>query len=291
MKPYYSDNRGRYATGESYDWFYKFEDEEDYQIFTSLDGLWTYDIVEDGIELLRYNGNEIHIHVPEMVDNKKVVSLDSTFDGFYELKSAVIPEGVVSIIGAFYGCEGLEEVTLPEGVKDLTYAFNSCFSLKYIKIPNSVEDFSQAFGGTAIEHFEFPQGTKIIDSCFSGSEYLRSVVIPKTVISCDEAFADCEVLERVELEDGICELSDYAFFHCPALKELKIPESVKKLGKMAVGIMEDREYDKTHMAFKIKGHNIVSFFQIIGAQGSQAEQYAKINKISFVNESKEIKLY
>ena len=291
MKPYYSDNRGRYATGESYDWFYKFEDEEDYQIFTSLDGLWTYDIVEDGIELLRYNGNEIHIHVPEMVDNKKVVSLDSTFDGFYELKSAVIPEGVVSIIGAFYGCEGLEEVTLPEGVKDLTYAFNSCFSLKYIKIPNSVEDFSQAFGGTAIEHFEFPQGTKIIDSCFSGSEYLRSVVIPKTVISCDEAFADCEVLERVELEDGICELSDYAFFHCPALKELKIPESVKKLGIMAVGIMEDREYDKTHMAFKIKGHNIVSFFQIIGAQGSQAEQYAKINKISFVNESKEIKLY
>ena len=160
-----------------------------------------------------------------------------------------------------------------------------------VEIPNSVEDFSQAFGGTAIEHFEFPQGTKIIDSCFSDSEYLRSVVIPKTVISCDEAFADCEVLERVELEDGISELSDYAFFHCPALKVLRIPESVKKFGKMAVGIMEDREYDKTHMAFKIKGYNTVSFFQIIGVQGSQAEQYAKINKISFVNESKEIKLY
>ena len=80
MKPYYSDNRGRYSTGESYDWFYKFEDEEDYQIFTSLDGLWTYDVAEDGIELLRYNGNQIHIHVPERVDGKKVVSHDSTFD-------------------------------------------------------------------------------------------------------------------------------------------------------------------------------------------------------------------
>ena len=42
--------------------------------------------LEDGIELLRYNGNEIHIIVPEMVDGKKVVALDSTFDGFYELK-------------------------------------------------------------------------------------------------------------------------------------------------------------------------------------------------------------
>lgn len=285
MKPYYSDNRGRYATGESYDWFYKFEDDEDYQIVTSLDGLWTYDVLEDGIELLRYNGNEIHISVPERVDGKKVIALDSTFDGFYELKSVVIPKGVESIIGAFYGCEGLEEVTLPEGIKDLTYAFNSCFSLKHIEIPNSVEDFSQTFAGTAIEHFEFPQGTKIIDDCFAGSEYLRSVVIPKTVISCDEAFADCEVLEKVVLEDGICELSDYAFFHCPALKELKIPESVKKFGKMAVGIMEEREYDEMHMAFKMKKHNIVPFFQIIGVQGSQAEQYAKINKIPFVNES------
>lgn len=120
---------------------------------------------------------------------------------------------------------------------------------------------------------------------------MRSVTIPKTVISCDEAFADCEVLEHVELEDGISELSDYAFFHCLALKELKIPESVNKFGKMAVGIMEDREYDKAHMAFKIRGHKTVPFFKIIGMQDSQAEQYAKINKICFENESKEIKLY
>lgn len=289
MRAYYSDNRGRYATGESYDWFYKFEDEENCQIFTSLDGMWTYDILENGIELLRYNSNETNITIPEYVDDKKVVALDSTFDGFYELKSVVIPKGVVSIVGAFYGCEGLEKVTLPEGVVDLTYAFNSCFSLKNIEIPNSVENFSWAFEGTAIESFVFPQGTKIIDHCFLDSECLHCVTIPKTVISCDEAFSDCEVLEHVELENGICELSDYAFFHCLALKELKIPESVKKFGKMAVGIMEDREYvDERHTAFKIRGYKTIPLFKIIGTQGSEAEQYAKTNGIYFVNESEKI---
>lgn len=33
-----------------------------------------------------------------------VVMLNSTFDGFVELKSVVIPEGVTNIQGAFYGC-------------------------------------------------------------------------------------------------------------------------------------------------------------------------------------------
>ena len=29
MEAYYSDGRGRYGTGESYDWFYKYEDYDD----------------------------------------------------------------------------------------------------------------------------------------------------------------------------------------------------------------------------------------------------------------------
>lgn len=284
MKAYWSDGRGRYATGESYEYFYMEEYEEAYKtLFTSSDGLWTYVEGEDGIELARYNGNELHVMVPSVIEGKKVTSLNSTFDGFYELKSAEIPDGVTSIEGAFYGCESLETVKLPEGLQDMTYALNCCFSLKIIKVPESVKDFSHAFEGTAIESFTFPQGTQIISNAFSGCEHLKSVTIPKSVTMSDEAFSDCEALKHVELEKGIQKLDEYAFFHCTALKELKIPESVMEFGEKSVGIMETREY-VSKGAYRIKGYQTVPSFQIRGIPGSAAEQYANEHKISFIED-------
>lgn len=289
MNAYWNDGRGRYGTGESYDYFYQFEDEEDYEIFTSSDGLWTYSEAEHGIELIRYNGNEIHICVPPVVDGKKVVSLHSTFDGFYELKSAEIPEGVVSIEGAFYGCESLESVKLPNGLKEMDYAFHSCYSLKNLQVPDSVTSFYNACSETPIESFVFPQGTLNIQNACSNCQHLKWISIPKTVTASDEAFSDCESLEQVDLEDGLEKLDDYAFFHCPSLKELKIPASVKEFGEKSVGIMEVREYIGNEDAFirgyRIKGYQVVPGFRIIGAAGSEAEAYAKEQGIPFVNES------
>ncbi len=284
MNAYYADGRGRYGTGESYDYFYQCEG-EDVPILTSSDGLWTYiaDEEKGGIELLRYNGDVIHIVVPQMVDGKQVVSLDSTFDGFYELKSAVVPDGVISVIGAFYGCEELEQVTLPDSVEDLEYALNSCYALKDVKIPARARYFRNAFSGTGLEHIVFPPETEDISAAFCGSEVLRSVVIPGSVTDMSEAFSDCEALTSVTLEEGITEIGDYAFSDCTALKELKIPASVTTFGKDCVGIMEIREYmDSRKMAYKIKGYQVVPGFQIIGTAGSAAEEYAREHGISFV---------
>jgi hypothetical protein len=288
MEAYYNDGRGRYSTGESYDWFYKYEEEDAPQIFTSSDGLWTYGFFipnepSDKIELLRYNGNETNINVPTVVDGKTVVSLDSTFDGFYELESVVVPEGVISIIGAFYGCENLKEVILPQGLKCMEYALNCCFSLNEVCIPPSVEDFSNAFAGTEITDFVFPQGTKIIYSAFAGSEFLKKVVLPKSVVNTTEAFSDCENLTEVTIEDGIVRIDDYTFFHCTSLLELTIPESVQTFGRFSVGYMEIREYtDAQKTGYRMKGKCIVPDFRIKGVKGSAAEKYAKDNGILFI---------
>ena len=289
MKAYWSDGRGRYGTGESYDYFWMLEDEEHNELYTSSDGVWTYWLPEDGMELLRYNGSEIHIRVPSVVDGRKVTSLADTFNGFYELKSAEIPEGVISIVGAFYGCENLESVILPEGLEDMSHAFDSCYSLKNIQVPNSVTDFSYAFTETALDHFAFHQGTMVINSAFFNCRSLKQVTIPKTVSMSDEAFCDCESLEYVELEEGIQKLDDYIFFNCPSLKELKIPKSVKEFGEKSVGVMEVREYDGDEdaviRAYKIKGYEIVPGFRIIGVAGSAAEQYANEHGIPFAEQS------
>lgn len=285
MDAYWSDGRGRYGTGESYDYFWMLESKEDNELYTSSDGLWTYWMLEDGLELLRYNGNEIHICIPSVIDGRKVTSLANTFDGFYELKSAEIPKGVVSIVGAFYGCEGLEDVRLPEGLENMSHAFDCCISLKNIHVPDSVTDFSYAFTETAIESFTFPQGTLIISNAFFNCRTLKQVIIPKTVCKSEEAFSDCDALEYVELENGIEKLDDYMFFHCLSLKELKIPESVREFGDKSVGIMEVREYIGDENAvirgYKLKGYDRIGDFQIIGVPDSAAEHYANEHGISF----------
>lgn len=284
MDAYYADGRGRYGTGESYDYFYQYEG-EDVPILTSSDGLWTYaaDEEKEGIVLLRYNGNAIHIVVPQTVDGKRVVSLDSTFDGFYELKSVVVPDGVRSIVGAFYGCEELEEVTLPDCVEDLEYALNSCYALKEVRIPAHARYFRNAFSGTGLEHIVFPPETEDISAAFCDSEALCSAVIPGSVTDMSEAFSDCESLTSVILEEGITEIGDYAFSDCTALKELTIPASVTTFGKDCIGIMEIREYtDSRKSAYKIKGYQVVPGFRIKGVAGSEAEKYARAAGISFV---------
>lgn len=289
MEAYYNDGRGRYGTGESFDWFYKYEDcDGEPQIFTSSDGLWTYGFAEpntpsDEIEILRYNGCETKITVPSVVDGKSVVALDSTFDSFFELESVVVPEGITDIVGAFYGCEGLKKIILPQSVINMEYALNCCFSLEEVAIPPKVEDFSNTFSGTRIKNFTFPQGTKVIYNSFVGSEAIQKVVIPGSVRDTTEAFSDCENLSEVTLEDGIEELGDYTFFHCTSLLELTIPKSVTTFGKLSVGYMEIREYmDERKSAYRMKGDCIVPGFRIKGYRGSAAEQYARENHIPFL---------
>lgn len=291
MKAYYSDGRGRYGTGEYYDYFYKYDSEDGDskpEIYTSSDGLWTYDFMPPegcpgGIEILRYNGCETNIQIPGIIDGNNVVSIDSTFDGFYELESVIVPEGINYITGAFYGCENLKKVMLPQSLKSVVYAFNCCFSLENINIPPNVTDFSNAFEGTKIQSFSFPQGTDTISNSFSASEYIKKVFVPKSVINTDEAFCDCENLSEVIIEDGVTNIDDYTFYHCTSLKELYIPESVKTIGHLSVGYMEIREYtDARKTGFKIKGENIVPGFKIKGVKGSEAEWYAREHKIPFI---------
>lgn len=289
MRAYYSDERGRYGTGESYDWFYKYEDcAGKPQIFTSSDGLWTYGFAipnspSDEIEILRYNGCEINLEIPSSIAGKKVVSLDSTFDGFYELESVVVPEGITDIVGAFYGCENLKEVILPQSLINMEYAFNCCFSLENVITPSGAKNFSNTFFGTKLKKFTFPQGTKNIYHSFAGNEAIKKVMIPKSVIDMEEAFSDCENLSEAIIEDGVKSIDDYAFYHCTSLLELTIPKSVQTFGKFSVGYMEIREYvDLEKTGYRLKGNCIVPNFHIKGVKGSAAEKYAKENGILFV---------
>ena len=286
ITPYWNNECGRYGTGESYDYFPTYDDEV--ETFDSEDGLWTCTDLDEGIEILRYNGNEVNIVVPAEIMGKNVISLASTFDGFIALKSVVVPENVTSIDGAFYGCESMEQVSLPQNIVSLCYAFNCCFTLEHIDLPPALKDASWAFECTRIKNIELPNSIENISRAFMSCEHLECVHIPATVIDLTEAFSDCENLTEVVLEDGITSIGDYAFFNCTSLKELTIPESVTDFGDKSVGMMEIREYvSPDESGYQIKGYQIKGYqkipsFIIKGKAGSEAERYAKKHRIDFV---------
>lgn len=213
MIPYWSDERGRYGTGESYDWFQKYPD--GVENFESEDELWTYTDVAGGVEMC--------------------------------------------------------------------YAFNCCYSLKDINFPTGVKDVSWALQFVDIKCIEFPQGVENAASVMSGTESVESVFIPKSVNCLYEAFADCENLKKVVLEEGLRSIEEWAFFNCVNMRELTIPESVVTIEQKSVGIMEIREYtDSEKTAYRIRGEQVVPGFVIKGVSGSVAEEYALENRIQFV---------
>ena len=64
--------------------------------------------------------------------------------------------------------------------------------------------------------------------------YIREITIPGRIkIIGESAFRDCEVLEKVFIEDGVQEIREYAFTNCYELKEVHIPKSVTKIDDYA----------------------------------------------------------
>ena len=62
---------------------------------------------------------------------------------------------------------------------------------------------------------------------------IMSIVLPKTLESiAEDAFSDCELLEKVSLPDGLLEIGRYAFSNTN-LSEVIIPSSVKKMAGSA----------------------------------------------------------
>ena len=63
------------------------------------------------------------------------------------------------------------------------------------------------------------------------------------------------------------QINSHAFFACNQLKKIRIPKSVKKIGKEALG-------------YESRG-TIINDFKIKGYKGTAAEKYAKKNGFKF----------
>ena len=202
---------------------------------------WDYGMHGNGriwkAEIHFYNGNETDVIIPDSVKGEwfstyEVDALSGTFEGYSNLRSVEIPDGVTRIGSrTFSGCTNLTSIEIPDSVTEIgESAFEGCSSLASIEIPDSVTYIGvNAFAGcTDLTSIEIPDGvTEIRESAFAGCTDLTSVEMAESVTEIREsAFEGCSSLTSIEIPDGVTRIGSRTFAGCTDLTNVEIPDGV-----------------------------------------------------------------
>ena len=167
---------------------------------------------KEGSQTVYGESNRYYITKIELADIITTIR-SGAFSGCTRLKEIVLPDSVNSIgDGTFKRCASLEKIKLPNGVKTIgTSMFEDCSSLKEIEFADDITSIGRdAFGGCALE----------------------SITIPSTLTSIGTgAFAGNNFTEIPEFPSGVTKMEYYTFAACNELVDIKIPDSVKIIGK------------------------------------------------------------
>ena len=187
------------------------------------------------------------INLPEGLEEIGIAA----FRDCTSLKSVVLPDSLKKMgRGAFIGCTGLNEVTFGSGLKETgILAFYNCKSLSTINWLNPAKNYGNDENGKKIETFI----EKVSEWSFYNTNF-KFVKFPEKVAYIGaRAFADCYFLNKVEIYNRKCEISE-----------------VLSVGNNTVG----NPFDNAG----VKGnHN----FTVCGFKGSTAETFAQKKNYQF----------
>lgn len=144
-----------------------------------------YVLVDGGVEISSYNGDDLEVEVPSEIDSKPVVSIGYKAFANEKMREVILPSSVKNIAdSAFLDCMFLEKVNIPNGVKKINFAtFKGCTLLRVISLPTSIEEISA------------------------------------------EAFCNCSSLQTVGvIPSGVTLIGENAFFKCISLTEFEVDD-------------------------------------------------------------------
>lgn len=202
------------------------------------------DYTMDGTKLVKYNGSEAVITLPNSIS---FVGSEA-FSGNTDLKEIIITDQVTQIdFSAFENCSNLSKVTIGESVRTIgSSAFSGCTKLSEVNIPKKTETIGSAVFAKCSslstiniaagnENFVCEDGVLYNIDKTELYQYLAgkpttAYAMPNSVSKIGEyAFWGASLLTNVTLSSNLREVPEYAFANCDGLSSVTIPGSVQSI--------------------------------------------------------------
>lgn len=197
-----------------------------------------------------FDGDDDSMILP---DTLKVIEKE-TFLACHNLDRIHLNDSIEKIeYNAFGGCKSLDTVNLGNGVKVIDeQAFVSC-AIDEIEIPDSVVDIkSLAFAeNPSLYTIKIGKGVKHIGSD-AFNPYFRNSHIPYTD---DHFYVNFKTIITFAKDSALERIDEYAFYAVSSTG-IEIPDSVNKIGRLALGIPKSVEYSGDFYTIDYKKHSI-----------------------------------
>ncbi len=163
------------------------------------------EISDEGIKLIEYIGKSDIVVVPELIDEKAVVSV---------AKNA-------------FSDKNVRAVSIPRTVKNIEKsAFENCDTLVTLRVPFVGDGGENSFAGYIFG------GSRPDENTVKLPASLEMLIIDGDVEKIDDnSFAGCKNLEAIILPDSVCEIGELAFYECFDLVYISFGSGVEKLGE------------------------------------------------------------
>lgn len=173
-----------------------------------------------------------HLKVPVSVSYEGIDYMVTSvgIHAFYgsAIEGIDLPESLSSIEDfAFAGCNLLTSINLPANLSSIgKNIFDGCFTLSSINVDGKNPSFRSISGAlydkTGSTLLIYPQGSQD-----------ESIVNPGLSSISDQAFYGCPYISNISIPDNVKSIGDNAFYFCNGLSSIHIPASVTSIGRAA----------------------------------------------------------
>lgn len=153
---------------------------------------FAYKELENGVSITNYTGKDEIVVIPNLLDHKKVVSIETGAFSNKTMKGVRINDNM-EIIGdhAFENCSSLTTLVCGRSLVTISrFAFNKCTALKEVELNNGLMSMEMlCFGDTNLSELTVPSSVEAMDLPFTANKE-KTLTIISTVGSTAESFVN-----------------------------------------------------------------------------------------------------